>query len=443
MPTEKKVSEKTRFLISNPFPYFPTTDLNSDILSLADFVDFPDFNLFRKTNACYLFVQDWIKQGTHLFQRQLLGPCSRRVQILDPYTGEKREMIMMASNDYLGLTTHPKVIKATQEAISKYGTGSGGAPMLTGTFSLTRQLEEKLAEWKGYEDAMIFPSGYAANLATISGLLHKGDTVLIDRLNHASIIDGAKLSGAETRVFRHNDMESLQQELERCDSKSNGKLIVVDGVFSMDGDIAPLPKIVELAQEFGAKVMVDEAHGTGVFGPNGKGSAEHFDLEGKIDLVMGTFSKALASSGAFLVSSKEVINYLHYFGRAYVFSTALPPHTLATVLASLDVIQKEPELRHQLWKNVHYMYDNLKKLGFKLGPFPSPIIIIVIGDEVKMRKMSRFIHDQGLFINAVPYPAVAKDQCRLRISLMATHTQEDIDQSLEILETVSRQFEII
>jgi glycine C-acetyltransferase len=366
-----------------------------------------------------------------------------RVQILDPYTNEKREMIMMASNDYLGLTTHPKVMQATHEAIDKFGTGSGGAPMLTGTFKLTRELEEKLAAWKGYEDAMIFPSGYAANLATISGLLHKGDTVLIDRLNHASIIDGAKLSGAETRVFRHNDMESLQQELERCDSKSHGKLIVVDGVFSMDGDIAPLPEILDLAQEFGAKVMVDEAHGTGVFGAHGRGSAEHFGLEGKIDLVMGTFSKALASSGAFLASSKEVTNYLHYFGRAYVFSTALPPHTLATVMASLDVIQNEPELRQRLWANVHYMYDQLKRLGFKLGPFPSPIIIIIIGDEVKMRKMSRLIHDRGLFINAVPYPAVAKDQCRLRISLMATHTQDDMNQALEILETVSRQFGII
>lgn len=422
---------------------FPVDDLDSDLLTLADFVDWPDADITREAQAYYLFTQNWQQKGTYLYRRTLLGPCDRQVRVLDPFTNTPKNMIMMAANDYLGLSVHPKVIEAAQKAIQTYGTGSGGAPMLSGTFALTRELEERVAAFKHCEDAMLFSSGYAANLATISAMVQKGDAVITDRLNHASIVDGTRLSQGEVRVFRHNDMDSLERELHYCSKKYKGKLIVVDGLFSMDGDFALLPQICELAQEHQARVLVDDAHATGVLGLNGGGSVEYFELEGQVDFCLGTFSKALASSGGFIASSKEVINYLRSYGRSYLFSTAQPPSTHAAALASLDVLQNEPERIHQLWNNVYYLYDNLRDLGFNLSPVPSPIIVAIIGDDVKMRKMSRMIHDLGLFLNAVPYPAVSRGQSRLRISLMSTHTRDDLDQTIEILEKVAKEFGVI
>ncbi|MFH1505094.1 MAG: aminotransferase class I/II-fold pyridoxal phosphate-dependent enzyme, partial [Candidatus Omnitrophota bacterium] len=271
------------------------------------------------------------------------------------------------------------------------------------------------------------------------------DVVLIDRLDHASIIDGCRLSGGNFRTFKHNDMEDLEKQLRKCDEEFMGKLIVVDGIFSMDGDLACLPEIIQLANKYKAKVMIDEAHATGVIGERGRGTLEHFHLEGKVDIVMGTFSKALVATGGFAASSKEVINYLHYYARSYSFSTSPVPSVVATVLAALKVIEEEPHWQNKLWDNIYYMHDNLKALGYDVFPSPpdSAILILTIGDEVKLRQMSKKVHETGIFVNAVPYPAVPKEKSRFRISLMATHTKDDLDATLDVFRRVGKEFGII
>lgn len=419
--------------------------IDSDNYTMADFITQRDKDLFAKTRPCYEYLEDWRSKGTYTHRRNVLSACKNRVIVYDELLGIEREMIMMASNNYLSLSTHPKVIEAGQKALRKYGSGMSGSPLLNGTFDMLKELEEKLARLKGYEEAMLFSTGYSANVGAISGLIRPEDVILIDRLNHASIIDGCRLAGGNFRAFKHNDMEDLEKLLKKCDEQFMGKLIVMDGIFSMDGDLAPLPKIVDLANRYGAKVMVDEAHATGVIGSHGGGTTDYFNLEGEIDLVMGTFSKSLAATGGFVASSKEIISYLRHYARSYLFSASLTPSVIATVLAALNVIEEEPELRERLWNNIYYMHDNLKMLGYNVFPSPpeSAIIILTIGNEVKLRQMSKEIHKAGIFLNAIPYPAVPRDKSRFRISLMATHTRDDLDETLDALERVGKEFGVI
>ncbi|MFH1836519.1 MAG: aminotransferase class I/II-fold pyridoxal phosphate-dependent enzyme [Candidatus Omnitrophota bacterium] len=419
--------------------------IDSDDYTLADFMEYKDKDLFAKTAFCFKYVQDWKSKGTHQHQRPLLSPCQNRVVIFDELSGTEKEMIMMASNNYLGLSTHPRTVKAATEAVRKYGTGLSGAPMLSGTLDLTRKLEKKIAEFKGTEDAMVFTTGYSANVGAISGLIRPGDVILIDRLDHASIIDGCRLAGGKFKTYKHNDMYSLEKLLIKCDEEFMGKLIVIDGIFSMDGNMAKVPEIVSLAKKYNARVIVDDAHATGVIGSHGGGTSDYFALEGEIDVIMGTFSKTLASTGGFIASTKEVVNYLRYYARSYTFSAAPTPAVLASVLAGFEVIEEEPELREKLWKNIHYMHDNLKSMGFDVFPSPpeSAIMIINIGDEVKLRQMSKKVHEEGIYTNAVPFPAVPKNKVRFRLSLMATHTQEDLDETLNVMKKVGKAFRII
>lgn len=421
----------------------PTID--SDGKNLADFIDLPEpsEDIFDKTIPFYAFMNDITAKQYNHWQRELVGPSENRVKIYDRYTGKTREMIMMASNNYLGLTTHPKVVQAGIEAQKEYGAGAGSVPLLGGYNDLHRKLEEKLAKFKGCEDAMIFTSGYTSNVGIVSALVRSNDVALNDRLNHASIIDGCRLSGGTLRTFKHNDMESLEKALKYCRKRYKGILVIVDGVFSMDGDIAKLPEIVALARQYGARVMIDEAHASGVIGENGRGTPEHFHMEGEIDIVAGTLSKALGGVGGFVASTKEVINYLRFYARSYMFSTAMPPATAASLIAAIDVIENEPELRQKLWYNINYMTSNLRKLGFDLGNAETAIIPIIISDEEKLRKVSRYIHEAGIFVNSVYYPAVPKGLSRLRLSLMATHTQEDLDTTLNVIEDAARKFDII
>ncbi|MGA1825526.1 MAG: aminotransferase class I/II-fold pyridoxal phosphate-dependent enzyme [bacterium] len=419
--------------------------INSDNHTIADFYSLKNKDLFVKTKPCFEYITDWQKKGTYTLRRTILSESKNRVIIYDEYSGRKREMIMMASNNYLGLSTHPKVKEAAIEAIRKYGSGMSGSPILNGTFNLLKKLEEKLAQLKGCEEAMLFSTGYSTNVGAISGLIRSEDVIIIDRLNHASIIDGCILAKANFRIFKHNDMQSLESVLKKIDGEFMGKLIAVDGIFSMEGDLASLPDIVELADRYSAKIMVDEAHATGVIGDHGGGATEYFNLKGKIDLVMGTFSKTFATTGGYIASNKEVINYLRHFARSYLFSASLTPSVVATVLAGLEVLEKEPQLRIKLWNNIKYMHDNLKGMGYNVFPSPpeSAILILPIGKEVKLRQMSRKIHEEGIFLNAIPYPAVAKDKSRFRISLMATHTREDLDKTLDVLEKVGKEFDVI
>jgi len=421
------------------------TTINSDNHTLADFVEYRHKDIFIKTKRCFEYIQDWKNKGTYQYQRLLTSSCKNRVTVFDEISGLKMEMIMMASNNYLGLSAHPKIIEASRKALEKYGTGVSSAPMLSGTLDLTKKLERKLAQIKGCEDAIVFSAGYSVNLGTISALIRRGDVVIIDKLDHASIIDGCVLAGGEFRTFKHNDMESLEAVLEKCDEEFAGKLIVVDGIFSMDGGLAPLPEIFELAERYGAKVMVDEAHSTGVIGNHGGGATDYFNLHGKVDIVMGTFSKSLAAIGGFVASTKEVVNYLRCYARSYLFSAAPTPSVIASVLAGLEVIEEEPQLKEQLWNNIYYMHDSLKALGYNVYPSPpeSAIIILTIGDEVKLRQMSKKIHEAGIYVNAVPFPAVPKNKSRFRLSLMATHTRDDLDETLSVFEKVGREFEVI
>jgi 8-amino-7-oxononanoate synthase len=352
-----------------------------------------------------------------------------------------RKMIMVGSNNYLGLTNHPKVKEAAIEAVRKYGTGCAGSRFLNGTLDIHVNLEEKLAQFMKKEAALIFSTGFQVNLGVISALVGKDDVAIIDKMDHASIIDGCRLSFGEVRKFRHNDMADLERVLK--DYESKGKFIVVDGVFSMEGDIAHLPEIVALAHTYGARVMVDDAHGIGVLGKTGRGTAEYFDMENNVDLIMGTYSKSLASIGGFIAGSADVIHYIKHVARSLMFSASPPPASVASVSAALDIIANEPERRERLWKNTTKMFTGFKELGFEVGPSQTPIIPVVVGENEKAFLMAMMLQEEGVFANVAVTPAVPDGKALIRTSYMATHTEEHLDIVLKAFEKVGRKLDII
>ncbi len=352
-----------------------------------------------------------------------------------------RRMIMIGSNNYLGLTNHPKVKEAAIEAIKKYGTGCAGSRFLNGTLDIHVELEEKLARFIRKDAALIFSTGFQVNLGVISALVGKDDVVIIDKMDHASIIDGCRLSFGGVRKFRHNDMNDLKRVLKEYEAKD--KLIVVDGVFSMEGDIANLPEIVVLAKEYGARVMIDDAHGIGVLGKTGRGTSEHFGLEDEIDLIMGTYSKSLASIGGFIAGSAEVIHYIKHVARSLIFSASPPPASVASVSAALDIIENEPERRGLLWKNTRKMFNGFVALGFEVGQSQTPIIPIVVGESQDAFIMAIMLQQEGVFANVAVSPAVPNGRALIRTSYMATHTDEHLDRVLEAFKKVGKRMGII
>lgn len=354
--------------------------------------------------------------------------------------GGKR-MIMVGSNNYLGLTNHPKVKEAAIEAVRKYGSGCAGSRFLNGTLDIHVKLEEKLAAFMRKEAALVFSTGFQVNLGVISALAGKDDILVIDKMDHASIIDGARLSYADVRKFRHNDMADLERVLSESDSK--GKLVVVDGVFSMEGDIAALPEIVRLSKKYNARLMVDDAHGIGVLGKTGRGTAEHFGLEGQVDLIMGTYSKSLASIGGFVAGSEEVIHYIKHFARSLIFSASPPPSTVASVSAALDIIDSEPERVERLNVITRRMLRGFKDLGFEVGPSQTPIIPIIVGDNIAAFKMAMMLQEEGVFANVAVPPAVPNGKSLIRTSYMATHTDEHLETVLGAFERVGRSLGLI
>jgi len=352
-----------------------------------------------------------------------------------------RRMIMIGSNNYLGLTNHPKVKEAAMDAIKKYGTGCAGSRFLNGTLDIHVKTEEKLARFIRKEAALIFSTGFQVNLGVISALVGKDDVVIIDKMDHASIFDGCRLSFGETKKYKHNDMADLERILKEYEEK--GKLIIVDGVFSMEGDIANLPEIVLLAKKYGSRLMVDDAHGIGVLGKTGRGTSEHFGLENEVDLIMGTYSKSLASIGGFIASSADVIHYIKHFARSLIFSASPPPASVAAVSAALDIIENEPERIERLWKNTRKMYNGFKKLGFEVGPSQTPIIPIVVGDDMVAFTMTKMLQDEGVFANVAVTPAVPAGKALIRTSYMATHTDEQLDRVLEAFEKVGKKLGLI
>jgi len=355
--------------------------------------------------------------------------------------GGKR-VLMFGSNSYLGLTTHPAIKEAAIKAIEKYGTGCAGSRFLNGTLDLHIELENKLAEFVHKDAALCFSTGFQVNLGVIPTVTGRNDYLLIDELDHASIIEATRLSFAKVLKYRHNDMQSLERVLKRCES--NGvKLIVVDGIFSMDGDIAKLPEIVKLADKYGGSVMVDDAHAIGVIGEKGSGTASHFNLTKKVDLIMGTFSKSLAALGGFIASDFETINYIKHHSRTLIFSASITPASAATVLAALEILKNEPERVKHLWELTWYALENFKRLGFDTGLSHTPIIPLYIRDNIKTLTLTKMLLDEGVFINPVVSPAVSKDNTLIRFSLMATHTKEQIDTALEKFERVGKKLRII
>jgi 8-amino-7-oxononanoate synthase len=353
-----------------------------------------------------------------------------------------KKIIMIGSNNYLGLTSHPKVKRAAIEAVEKYGSSCTGSRFLNGTLDIHEELERRLAKFMKKEMALVFSTGFQTNLGTISTLVGKREYVITDRADHASIVDGCRLSFGKVLKFKHNDMPDLKRALSLCENDS-GKLIIVDGVFSMEGDIANLPEIVGLAQKFGARLMVDDAHSIGVLGENGRGTAEHFGLEDKVDLVMGTFSKSFASLGGFIAGSDEVIHYIKHFARALIFSASMPPSAVAACLAALDIIETEPDRRKRLWSIAYRMQKEYKELGFNIGKTQTSIIPIYIGDDMKCFQFWKMLFDNGIFTNPIISPAVPPGSQLLRTSYTATHTDEQMDKVLEVFEKVGKKMGVI
>lgn len=349
--------------------------------------------------------------------------------------------IMVGSNNYLGLTHHPYVLERAREALYRYGTGCTGSRFLNGTLDLHGELEERLARLMGQESALVFSTGYQTNLGVISTLVGRGSVAIHDKLNHASLVDASMLAGGEMARYPHADMDALRRLLEANAGK--GMLVVTDGIFSMEGDIAPLPAIVALAEEFGARVMVDDAHSVGVLGEHGGGTAQHFGIEEGVDLVMATFSKSFASIGGAIAGPADVIHYLKHHSRTLIFSASMPPSAVATVLACLEVMEREPERRERLWDNAGYLRGGLQSLGFDTAESETPIIPVSTGRMEHTFIFWKALFDAGVFTNPVLPPAVPESACRLRTSVMATHTREQLDQVLDAFARVGRNLGII
>lgn len=415
--------------------------MDSRNYSLADFAKVAGADIMERAKAFAEYRKD-VEERRHMqYRRVSVDGSGPIMKVRDRYTGKIKEMIYLASNDYLNLTKHPRTIAAGMEALEKYGSGAGSVPLLGGTLDIHIELEKKIAKFKGCEDAIIYTSGFGSNCGTLLSLLQEDDIAVLDMYVHASIIDGCR--STNTKFFRHNDMDSLEKVLTKVKDKYRTKLIVVDGVYSMDGDIASLDRIVELARAHGAYVMVDEAHATGVIGDTGRGTPQHHKIEGKVDIVAGTLSKALGGVGGFIAASSELVELLRFYSRPYIFSTAMTPQVAGSLLAALDVIEDEPEHREKLWDNIRYFRSRLTDMGFDIGNSETAIFPIIIGDDLKVREMCRRLHEMDIYANPVMYPAVPKRLSRIRMSLMSAHTREQLDKALNALEIAGREYDVI
>ena len=385
--------------------------------------------------AAYNIPQQVQKMGLYPYFRTIESEQDTVVKI----NGE--DVLMFGSNSYLGLTNHPKLKEASKKAIDKYGSGCAGSRFLNGTLDLHLELESKLANFVGKEEALVFSTGFQVNLGVISSLPGRHDYIIIDELDHACIIDGARLSFAKLLKFKHNDMESLEKVLKKTEMDKI-KLIVVDGVFSMEGDICNLPEIANLAKKYNANIMVDDAHGLGVLGELGRGTAAHFGMTNEVDLIMGTFSKSLASIGGFIASDSKMINYLKHNARSLIFSASIAPANAASVIAAVDLMENEPERLEKLWKNTHLSMDLLNEAGFDTGHSQTPIIPIMVRDDYKTFQLTRELLNEGVFVNPVVSPAVASTSSMIRFSLMATHTEDQIISAVEKIKKVATKIGI-
>src|SRR5436309_759018 len=354
-----------------------------------------------------------------------------------------REVINLSSNNYLGLTTHPKLRRRAIEAIERYGVGSGAVRTIAGTMTVHMALEEKIAKFKNVEAAVVFQSGFTANAGTVQAILGKEDVIVSDELNHASIIDGCRLSRAEIKVFPHKDLDACEKVLQEIAARPGRKLLITDGVFSMEGDIAPLPALVELAESYGAIMMIDDAHSSGVLGRNGRGTVDHFDLHGRVDIQVGTLSKAVGALGGYVCSTRDTIDFLYHRARPFLFSTSHPPSVAASCLAAFEVLEEEPQLIQRLWDNTNFFKEGLKRLGFDTGMSETPITPVIVGDVALAHQFSRDLLEGGVFAQSIGFPTVPKGKARIRTIVTATHTRDELSRALHILETGAKKLRII
>ncbi|MET9559829.1 aminotransferase class I/II-fold pyridoxal phosphate-dependent enzyme [Streptomyces tauricus] len=414
-----------------------------DSRSMKDFVEERDGDLFAKTRSFARYLRRREAERLYWYGMPLHSRCSNRAVIFDELEGREREFLMFASNNYLGLANHPKVIEAVCDATQLYGATHTGSRFIGGTNMLHKELERRLAAFKQRPACIVYPGGYAANIGAISALVKSYDTVVVDKLNHMSIVDGARLSGATRRIYQHNDMADLERILKRCDEEPGGKLVVADGVFSMHGDICDLPEIVRLAKEHGARVMIDDAHSTGVLGRRGSGTAEHFGLKGEVDLELGTMSKTLAGMGGFVVGDEEVVEYLRFYSNSYVFAANIPAGVAAGLIASIDVIESEPERITKLWHNIRLLRSQLADAGFDLENTRSAILPLVVGDERKAMELGRAVRARGLYCQTVVFPGVPLGDARLRVSITSEHTPEDLETAAGIFVEAAREVGVL
>src|SRR5437764_3744461 len=363
-------------------------------------------------------------------------------------TFEGKKVINDAANNYLGLTTHPKLREAALEATRKYGVGSGAVRTIAGTMKIHMELEEKIARFKNIEACVVFQSGFAANAGTVSAVLGKDDFIISDQLNHASIIDGARLSRAKILVFEHKNIAQAEEKLASVREEPGKKLLISDGVFSMDGDIGPLPELCDLAEQYGAIMMVDDAHASGVLGRNGRGTIDHFNVHGRVDIQVGTLSKAIGALGGYICGSRDLIDFLYHRARPFLFSTSHPPSVAATCIAAFDVLEQEPELMEKLWDNTRYFKKELGNLGFNIGgkntPMSeTPITPVIVGEGKLAMQFSRELFDEGVMATGIAFPTVAEGKARIRTIMTAKHTREQLDQSLETLKKVGKRLGIL
>ncbi len=359
-----------------------------------------------------------------------------------------REVINLASNNYLGLANHPMLIEASLKATKELGVGSGAVRTIAGTMRIHMELEEKIARFKNVEACVVFQSGFAANAGTVSAILGKEDFILSDELNHASIIDGARLSRAKIKVFRHKDVDHCEEHLKEIANEPGHKLVITDGVFSMDGDIGPVNKLAALAEKYGAIMMVDDAHASGVLGRNGRGSIDHFGMHGRVDVQVGTLSKAIGSLGGYVCGSRDLIDYLYHRARPFLFSTSHPPSVAASCIAAFDILETEPERIDRLWKNTKYFQGELKRVGFNIGGVntpatETPITPVIVGEGRAAMEFSRALFDEGVMGTGIAFPTVPEGKARIRLILTSEHTKAQLDRALETLERVAKRMGIL
>lgn len=406
--------------------------INSDDYSLADFATYNGDDLFDVKEPFWEFFQDAIAKKYMVYGNPISTAPRSEFQVYDRYLDKYRNFLNFCSYNYLGYSCHPEVIKAIQDTVGKYGGGAVSAPLLSGYYDLSKQLEDSIASFKGKDAAVIFPTGYGANLGVLSCLLKPGDVAVLDILSHASIYDGARLAGADIKVFSHNNAEHLDTVLRNL-AKPHRAIVCIEGVYSMDGDLVNLPEIVAVCKKHGTRILLDEAHATLIFGENGRGVAEHYGLEDQIDLTIGTFSKSFGAIGGFVTGDQKIMTYIRMFARSYVFSCAMAPHTAAGILKVLELFQQDKSYRDKLWENTSYMMKGLKEAGLDTGNTESQVIPVIVGHDRRLREIGKIMHDKGLYTGVVTYPAVSNKRTRLRLSMSSNHTKEQMDSCLSII----------